>query len=74
MSPACLSRALAMPALALLLSIGAELGQIVIPFRQPSLRDVLANALGAVLGAVFAWLVVLRRHQKRTASLPAPAE
>jgi len=48
-------------ALALALSITVELVQVLIPERSPSLRDVLANGLGAAVGAVIAWLVVLRR-------------
>jgi len=52
--------------LALLLSAGAELAQFVIPSRQPSLRDVLANVAGAAIGAGIAWLFVLRR--RRTAA------
>lgn len=51
--------------LALVLSCSAELGQIVIPSRQPSVRDVVANALGAALGALLAWLFVLRRENRR---------
>jgi glycopeptide antibiotics resistance protein len=57
--------------LALVLSSSAELGQILIPSRQPSVRDVLANALGAALGALLAWLLVLRRD-KRGPGQPAP--
>ena len=48
--------------LALVLSAGVELAQIVIPSRQPSLRDVVANVLGPAVGAALAWLIVLRRH------------
>lgn len=55
--------------LALTLSAAVELVQIVIPSRQPSLRDVLANVLGAAVGAAIGWLVVRRqrRHQRATA-------
>ena len=53
--------------LAILLSVAVELAQIVIPDRTPSLRDVAANALGAVVGAAAAWLLVLRRERGRTA-------
>ena len=49
--------------LALLLSAGAELAQFVLPSRQPSLRDVLANVAGAAIGAAIAWLLVLRRRR-----------
>ena len=57
-------------ALAIALSAAAELGQIVIPSRVASLRDVLANALGAVIGAAVAWLLVLRRERRRARSTP----
>jgi len=49
-------------ALALALSIAVELVQVLLPERSPSLRDVLANGLGAAAGAAIAWLFVLRRH------------
>lgn len=57
--------------LALGLSIVVELAQIVIPSRQPSLRDILANALGAALGAFPAWLLVLRRDRRGAGSVDA---
>ncbi|MFC8682189.1 VanZ family protein [Microbacterium ureisolvens] len=57
--------------LALGVSALAELAQIVVPSRQPSLRDVLANVLGAAIGAALAWLLVLRRERRR--ARPAPA-
>lgn len=50
--------------LALTLSAGAELVQLVIPSRQASLRDILANVLGAAIGAALAWLIVLRREHR----------
>lgn len=50
--------------LALVLSGAAELAQIVIPSRQPSLRDVLANVLGAAIGAGIASLLVSRRRRR----------
>lgn len=50
-------------ALAVLLSACAEIAQAVIPSRQPSLRDVLANALGALIGAYLARVLVLRRRR-----------
>jgi glycopeptide antibiotics resistance protein len=49
--------------LALALSAGVELVQLVIPSRQPSLRDIVANVLGAAVGAGLAWIIVLRRGQ-----------
>lgn len=51
--------------LALVLSAGAELAQIVIPSREPSFRDIVANVLGAAVGAGLAWIVVLRRPTAR---------
>lgn len=50
--------------LALALSAAAELAQVVIPSRQPTFRDILANTLGAGLGAALAWLIVLRAQHK----------
>lgn len=60
--------------LAIALSVMAELAQIVIPARQPSLRDILANTLGAALGGALAWLLVLRRDRRSAASGDAPTE
>ena len=57
--------------LALLLSGGAELAQFVLPSRQPSLRDVLANVAGAAIGAAIAWVFVLRRR-RRSAAIAKP--
>ncbi|MEW1976056.1 VanZ family protein [Microbacterium profundi] len=55
--------------LALVLSVSAELVQALLPARSTSARDVVANALGAVIGAVLAWLfVVLRRGRIRRGS------
>lgn len=54
-------------ALAIALSVAAELVQAVIPLRQPSGRDILANALGAGMGALLAW-VITRRPGSRTDS------
>lgn len=61
--------------LALVLSAGAELAQFVIPSRQPSVRDIIANVLGAAIGAAIAWWIVLRRRRKATrdASVVDPA-
>ena len=50
-------------ALALAVSVLAEVAQIVIPSRQPSLRDILANVLGAAIGAAIAWVIVLRQRR-----------
>ena len=43
-------------------SVAVELAQFVLPSRQASPRDVLANAVGAVLGAGLAWLIMRRRR------------
>ncbi|MFE6965594.1 VanZ family protein [Agromyces sp. NPDC057679] len=51
------------------LSLLAEAVQLMLPDRTPSLRDVAANAAGAVLGALLAWAVVPRR--RRPARPPA---
>ncbi|WP_313356185.1 VanZ family protein [Microbacterium sp.] len=59
-------------AVAVALSVAAELGQFVIPARQPSLRDLLANALGAALGALLAVIIVRRRE--RRARVPAEVD
>ncbi|MGF6823710.1 glycopeptide antibiotics resistance protein [Microbacterium sp. ZKA21] len=56
--------------LALALSVGAELAQILIPSRQASPRDILANVLGAAIGAAFAWIVVRRRHAAGQSEAP----
>ena len=60
-------------ALALALSVAAELAQLVIPSRQAHLRDVLANVLGAALGAALAWLIVRRRERNRATAAEGPA-
>jgi hypothetical protein len=48
--------------LALGLSVAAELVQVLLPARLASPRDVLANALGAAIGAALAWVVLIRRR------------
>ncbi|WP_158597340.1 VanZ family protein [Microbacterium telephonicum] len=48
--------------LAVGLSVSAELIQTLLPNRVTSLRDIVANALGTLLGALIAWLIV-RRHR-----------
>jgi glycopeptide antibiotics resistance protein len=53
--------------LALALSAAVELVQIVIPSRQASLRDVLANVIGAAIGAALAWLIVRREARSPVA-------
>ena len=49
--------------LGLLLSVSVELVQLVIPDRQATIRDVLSNAIGAAIGALLAWAIVLRRRR-----------
>lgn len=51
--------------LAVALSVSAELVQVLLPARTATPRDVLANALGALLGAGLAWLVIIRRDPPR---------
>ena len=52
--------------LAVLLGIADEFHQSFIPGREATVRDVLADAVGAVVGACVASVVVaLRRHQVR---------
>lgn len=52
---------------AVLLSAGVELGQLLLPGRAASPRDVLANVLGAVIGALCVVIVrgSVRRHRTR---------
>ena len=50
--------------LAVVLSAVAELAQILIPNRQATLRDVISNSIGAAVGALLAWLFVLRRRRR----------
>lgn len=59
--------------LAVALSVGAELVQVVIPHREPSLRDLLANGLGAALGALLAWLLFTIRSRRARAGVPSPS-
>lgn len=58
--------------LAIVLSAGVEVAQIVIPDRQASLRDVISNSIGAVIGAFLAWLFVLRPAHRRARREQAP--
>lgn len=60
--------------LALALSVAVEVVQIVIPDRVASVRDIVANALGAAIGALLAWLLFLRRdHRRARAAVGATA-
>lgn len=60
--------------LALVLSAAAEVAQIVIPSRQPTARDIVANTLGATVGAALAWLIVLRRGRRTAAEPPGTTD
>ncbi|MBG6056129.1 VanZ family protein [Salinibacterium sp. CAN_S4] len=52
----------------ILVSVGVELAQLVIPFRQATVRDVIANMIGAVIGAMVVWLIRHWRVSHRRAS------
>lgn len=52
-------------ALALAASAGIELVQTVIPDRQASVRDVISNTLGAAIGALVAWIILLIARRRR---------
>lgn len=54
---------------ALAVSAGAELVQLVLPARLASIRDVVANVIGAALGAGIAW-VALSFHRRSVRSDP----
>lgn len=58
--------------LALILSASAELAQLIIPARQPSVRDILANVLGAAIGSALAWTLVVRRERVAAAPHGSP--
>ena len=55
-------------ALAALLSVCAEAAQIVIPSRQPSVRDVVGNVSGAIIGALLAGLVLAAGRRRNRAA------
>jgi glycopeptide antibiotics resistance protein len=57
--------------LALVVSIGVEVVQMVIPDRQASVRDVISNSIGAAIGAFLAWLFVLRSAHRRARAAAA---
>ena len=57
--------------LGILLSCSVELVQIVIPDRQATIRDVISNAIGAAIGALLAWAIVIRRRRVSAAEHPA---
>lgn len=46
---------------AVIVSVAAELIQIVIPQREPAIRDVISNTIGAVLGASVGWMLLRGR-------------
>jgi VanZ family protein len=52
----------------LVISAGFEIAQILVPDRQPTVRDVISNTLGAALGALIAWLVVRHRRLRARSS------
>ncbi len=52
---------------ALLLSAGAEIAQAFIPSREASLRDIVANTVGAGVGAALAWIIVTRAERRASA-------
>ncbi|WP_417563747.1 VanZ family protein [Microbacterium sp.] len=45
-------------------SAAVEIAQIVIPDRTPTVRDILSNSIGAAVGALLAWLIVVRRTRR----------
>lgn len=45
-------------------SVGVEIAHVIIPHRQPTLRDIVSNAIGAGIGAFLGWLIVLRRRRE----------
>ncbi|HWI30263.1 MAG TPA: VanZ family protein, partial [Microbacterium sp.] len=53
--------------LALALSACAELAQGLLPARTASVRDVLANVLGAAIGAAIAWAIIAARRRRSPA-------
>lgn len=59
--------------LAVTVSVGVELVQVLLPARLPSPRDVLANALGAGVGAMLAGVFIIRpaRRGRRRATTRA---
>lgn len=59
---------------AAIVSAGAELIQFVIPSRDPTLRDVVANTLGALLGAAVARLFFSRRLSRGAGSSEHPLD
>ncbi len=49
----------------LAVSVAVEVAQFVVPPRQASLRDVIGNTIGALIGAGIAWLLARRRGRGR---------
>jgi len=56
--------------IAVVLSAMVELVQIVIPMREPTLRDVIANSSGALIGALAAWMLLRRSAHALDETLP----
>ncbi|WP_065571669.1 VanZ family protein [Microbacterium oleivorans] len=52
-------------AIAVVVSASAELVQVLLPARMPSLRDVLANAAGAGAGVLIVWLLIRPSRRRR---------
>ncbi len=52
-------------AIGVAISVCIELIQIVIPDRQATVRDVISNGIGALIGALVAWVLVVRRRRRR---------
>ncbi|UUT34497.1 VanZ family protein [Microbacterium elymi] len=59
--------------LGIAISAAVEVAQIVIPDRTPTVRDILSNSIGAAVGALIAWLIVVgsKRRLAKTATSPA---
>jgi len=57
---------------AVALSVAAELVQLLLPARFPSLRDIVANAVGAAIGVLIGWLILRRSlHRPPTETMRA---
>jgi len=52
--------------IALTMSAAAEGIQGLIPSREASVRDIVANTLGAALGAFVAWMIIGARERSRS--------
>ncbi|MCC2033030.1 VanZ family protein [Microbacterium allomyrinae] len=61
-------------AMGVALSGAAELVQLVLPAREPSLRDLLANIIGTAVGVGVAWLFLRRDARSSTNRRPADVD